>query len=336
MDTTVNRGYPLLTSTENISDDFPFLNQAVQKIDIDVHSMLEALSNKANTNHSHEISHVQGLQLALEELAANDHTHKLDDLSDVSGAGGAGLGFLLTKLADGWGAISVSAAVGDIVDELVNDGLSSRAELESPQFTGFPKAPTQEAGNDSTALATTAFVKGAIDDIPSPEIPEGLPVGTSIMYNGTTAPTGYLKENGAAYSRTVYHKLFARIGTTFGAGDGSTTFNVPDTRAEFIRGLDDGRGIDVGRVLGVAQSSQNKSHTHTGSTNTTGNHSHSLPSISSYQSFGSPIFGIAGYASTGTYNTSSAGNHSHTLTINYEGGSEARPRNQAKLFCIKY
>lgn len=192
-------------------------------------------------------------------------------------------------------------------------------------------------GNPSQLGSVAGFWRPWVRLLNTKDIPDlGSPVGTSIMYNGPTTPAGYLKENGAAYSRTVYAKLFAKIGTTFGAGDGSTTFNVPDTRAEFIRGLDDGRGIDVGRVLGVAQGSQNKSHTHTGSTNTTGNHSHSLPSISSYHSYGSSIFSIAGFSSTGTYNTSSAGNHSHTLTINAEGGSEARPRNQAKLFCIKY
>ncbi|AGH57633.1 tail fiber protein [Cyanophage KBS-S-2A] len=100
------------------------------------------------------------------------------------------------------------------------------------------------------------------------------PAGTIIYSARSTAPTGYLKANGAAVSRTTYATLFAAIGTTYGAGNGSTTFNVPDLRGEFIRGVDDGRGVDSGRTLGSTQGSANKSHNHTAST-TIPEHSHS-------------------------------------------------------------
>ena len=80
-----------------------------------------------------------------------------------------------------------------------------------------------------------------------------VPSGAVLYFAGQTAPAGWLKANGAAVSRTAYAALFAAIGTTYGAGDGSTTFNLPDLRGEFIRGWDDGRGIDRGRVLGSAQ-----------------------------------------------------------------------------------
>lgn len=69
----------------------------------------------------------------------------------------------------------------------------------------------------------------------------------------STAPAGWLKANGAAVSRTAYSALFLAIGTTFGAGDGVNTFNLPDLRGEFIRGWDDGRGVDAGRAFGSAQ-----------------------------------------------------------------------------------
>jgi len=82
-----------------------------------------------------------------------------------------------------------------------------------------------------------------------------VPAGTVIPYGSTSAPYGYIKCNGAAISRTVYADLFAAIGTNFGGGDGSTTFNVPDLRGEFIRGWDDGRGIDSGRSFASFQSS---------------------------------------------------------------------------------
>lgn len=79
------------------------------------------------------------------------------------------------------------------------------------------------------------------------------PPGAIIHFPRRTAPTGWLKANGAAVSRTTYARLFAAIGTTCGAGDGRTTFNLPDVRGEFIRGFDDGRNIDRNRVLGSAQ-----------------------------------------------------------------------------------
>ena len=69
----------------------------------------------------------------------------------------------------------------------------------------------------------------------------------------SSPPAGWLKRNGAAVSRTTYAALFAAIGTTYGAGDGSTTFNLPEGRGDFDRGWDDGRGVDAGRVLGSFQ-----------------------------------------------------------------------------------
>ncbi|TPH03933.1 phage tail-collar fiber domain-containing protein [Haemophilus haemolyticus] len=78
-------------------------------------------------------------------------------------------------------------------------------------------------------------------------------VGEVAFFARTTPPSGWLKANGAAVSRTTYAALFAAIGTTFGAGDGRTTFNLPDLRGEFLRCLDDGRNVDAGRRLGTAQ-----------------------------------------------------------------------------------
>lgn len=82
---------------------------------------------------------------------------------------------------------------------------------------------------------------------------QGPPSGSVSAFAGQSAPSGYLLCNGQAVSRTAYAALFAAIGTTYGAGDGTTTFNVPDLRGEFVRGLDAGRGVDAGRVLGAAQ-----------------------------------------------------------------------------------
>jgi phage-related tail fiber protein len=86
--------------------------------------------------------------------------------------------------------------------------------------------------------------------------------GAVVHFARSTAPTGWLKANGAAVSRTAYASLFAAIGTTFGSGDGVNTFNLPDLRGEFLRGWDDGRGVDGGRVFGSAQNHQIQDHTH--------------------------------------------------------------------------
>ena len=131
---------------------------------------------------------------------------------------------------------------------------TSRAPLASPVFTGTPTAPTAATGTRTTQLATTAFV-GAESQIAAP-------VGSVYTFAGATVPTGWLKCNGALLSRTTYAALFAVIGTTYGAGDGSTTFALPDLRGEFVRGFDDGRGIDAGRALGSWRDHILQSHNH--------------------------------------------------------------------------
>lgn len=79
------------------------------------------------------------------------------------------------------------------------------------------------------------------------------PAGMVAHFARTTAPAGWLKANGSAVSRTAYADLFATIGTMFGSGDGFNTFNLPDLRGEYLRALDDGRGIDNGRSIGSFQ-----------------------------------------------------------------------------------
>ncbi|CAK9251863.1 unnamed protein product [Sphagnum jensenii] len=79
------------------------------------------------------------------------------------------------------------------------------------------------------------------------------PAGTIAFFARNTAPTGWLKANGATISRITYADLFAAIGTTFGSGDGNKTFRLPDLRGEFIRGWSDGREVDKGRAFGSYQ-----------------------------------------------------------------------------------
>lgn len=87
-------------------------------------------------------------------------------------------------------------------------------------------------------------------------------VGAIVQFGGDTAPTGWLECDGSAVSRTTYADLFAAIGTHWGSGDGSTTFNLPDYRGEFPRGWDNGRGVDAGRAIGSAQAAAFAEHLH--------------------------------------------------------------------------
>lgn len=72
------------------------------------------------------------------------------------------------------------------------------------------------------------------------------PAGVMLAFGGATAPTGYLICDGSPVSRTTYSSLYAAIGDSYGAGDGVNTFNLPDLRGRFLRGVDAGAGRDPG------------------------------------------------------------------------------------------
>lgn len=96
-----------------------------------------------------------------------------------------------------------------------------------------------------------------------PSVATGIPTGTIASFSITTPPTGWLVCDGSAVSRSTYAALFAVIGTTWGNGDGSTTFNLPDTRGYFLRGYDNGAGRDPGRVFASGQADAFQGHYHT-------------------------------------------------------------------------
>lgn len=139
------------------------------------------------------------------------------------------------------------------------------------------------------------------------------PIGSIIIYPVNDVPDHCLECNGAEISRETYSDLFAVLGITYGAGDGSTTFKIPDLRGEFIRGFDSGRGIDSGRSIGSPQSDAFKSHTHLG-----------MPK------------GITGAVSD--FFGGSTEDFGFDLTDNTgaQGDTETRPRNIAMMYCIVY
>ena len=170
-------------------------------------------------------------------------------------------------------------------------------------------------------------------------LPQAVPTGSVHMMATTTVPSGYLKCNGAAISRTTYADLFAIIGTAHGAGDGSSTFNVPDLRGEFVRGWDDSRGVDSGRNFGSAQSDQNAQHNHSAtatSTVTDPGHFHDVPYSNSDSGDGVIEESGTGFSGVEPTNSATTGiSVSTSVSIANSGGSEARPRNIAMMYVIK-
>jgi microcystin-dependent protein len=184
-------------------------------------------------------------------------------------------------------------------------------------------------------------------------LPQAVPTGSVHMMATTTAPSGYLKCDGAAVSRTAYADLFSTIGTTWGAGDGSSTFNLPDLRGEFVRGWDDGKGTDSGRSFASAQSDQNKQHNHTATSTTAispSAHNHVFPGDDQL-SFTANGQGGWTNRQTGSFSydadSSTSGNGkiyrtsdttisgSTSTSIANSGGNEARPRNIVMMYVIK-
>lgn len=103
----------------------------------------------------------------------------------------------------------------------------------------------------------------------------GAITGSVILWPLNTAPTGYLICDGSEISRTTYSELFAVLGTAYGVGNGSTTFNLPDYRGQFLRGWSNGSTTDPDRAsrtnrgdgtagdnVGTKQTDQFRSHTH--------------------------------------------------------------------------
>lgn len=163
-------------------------------------------------------------------------------------------------------------------------------------------------------------------------------VGSVWYFVRENPPAGFLVCNGAAVSRTNYSRLFSIIGTRFGEGDGTTTFNLPDLRGMFIRGwANSSYPTDPGRVLGSYQADMFAAHNHPGSeTSQDGAHRHRVQGDHA-TSPGDGFPGEIGNANSGySFYTDVDGAHKHTVAVGVEGGAETRPKNVALLPCIMY
>ncbi len=135
--------------------------------------------------------------------------------------------------------------------------VATKADLLNPVFTGIATAATAATGTSTTQLATTAFATAAISPF----------TGSMLMWPTATPPAGFLLCNGQTASRATYAALFAIVGTLFGAGDGSTTFTLPN----YTNRMPIGAGsLYVANSLGGSKDATLPSHNHTGTTDAAG------------------------------------------------------------------
>lgn len=230
----------------------------------------------------------------------------------------------------------------------VRNATSQGSFTVSLKVASFPTL-TQLAKNGNQLFVCSGVT------LSSPTTGGGIPIGSVLHFGSSVCPANYLICNGAAVSRVTYADLFAAIGTTWGTGDGSTTFNLPDAADRYMRG--GGGSSAVGAFL--AQDIQ--SHTHTGSF-TIADHVHSVGVTLSTDgahahTFTGPIPSVGGpggaagfFFNSGTFNTDTSGPHTHTATVSETpagggsvsgtvsatGGTETRPNSIVLLPIIRY
>lgn len=186
----------------------------------------------------------------------------------------------------------------------------------------------KDGGVDTTQLAAGAVTS---DKLATSAITTLMPSGSVIPYAGTSTPTNWLLCAGQAVSRTTYADLFSAISTTYGVGDGSTTFNLPDLRGRVIAGQDDMGGSSANRLTGLTGGVDGDvlggtggSESHTLSVSEIPAHTHSVESTSdtgTNSCSGRPYMREG--TDCGTQNTGSTGgggahnNVQPTLVLNY-------------------
>ncbi|QYM99291.1 phage tail protein [Pseudomonas protegens] len=230
------------------------------------------------------------------------------------------------------GSLIPSSWGNAVTDELLNviqAGGEQPAENDNDQLLAAIKASVRDSippEKIRTTLAeygiTDAYTKSVTYTKTEVEAllknMSALPVGAMVPFPKGTVPAGFLEVDGSVQSIATFPDLAAYLGTSFNKGDeGAGNFRLPESRGEFLRGWDHGRGADAGRVIGSWQDSDNKTHTH-GSTAGAG-----------WKFLSSDAIGGAGLSG-------GAGSRvSYTADIASSGGSEARPRNLAVMWCIK-
>ncbi|MBA4387354.1 MAG: hypothetical protein C0404_05195 [Verrucomicrobia bacterium] len=204
---------------------------------------------------------------------------------------------------------------------------------------------------NASFATSAAFAQTAANATNSTRAANGVPPGAMAPFGGSSVPTGWLLCDGTPVSRTTYAELFTVVGTNYGAGDGSTTFNVPNFKTRTPVGLDTGDtdfsklGKSGGEKAHVLTASEMPTHTHLISpppTNTAsaGSHSHDLP-----MSDGGGWSGLIDSSGNSTpqwwKTTGSAGSHSHSLSISpftsgSAGGTNVSHNNMQPYLVVNY
>ena len=204
--------------------------------------------------------------------------------------------------------------------------VSNVANAALPKAGGTMTGSLTLAADPSTNLqaATKQYVDTAASGSSTPS-------GAVMAFARITAPTGWLSCDGSAVSRTTYAALFAAIGTLYGAGDGSTTFNIPDYRGYFLRGTGTNGDGAVGPSVGTKQADSYLNHSHTV---TDPGHVHPV----NYNNGPNPtsVFGNSPlYDSAPAGKTTASATTGVTVNASTTGGTETRPKNIGVLYCIK-
>ncbi len=218
--------------------------------------------------------------------------------------------------------VFIPATVGGfwIIDDATIGSFTVTIKTTAVGSTGVNSAQ----GKSIIVFSDGANVKLADSGI-IPPVPLAVPIGTILSYaSSSSLPTGYLNCNGAAVSRTLYSDLFLVIGTTWGVGDNSTTFNVPDLQNMFIRGA----GTSP---VGTFEANTFGSHTH--GVNDPG-HTHTQ-SQGQRGAFGGVNPVPNGLTGTNYVNQPAIASATTGITIANSGGSETRPDNKRVLYIIK-
>ena len=196
---------------------------------------------------------------------------------------------------------------------------------------------------DSDGNANDVLQSDGSGNLSFTALPQAVPTGSIHMMANNNVPSGYLKCNGQAVSRTTYAALYAVLGSTY--GQTATTFNLPDLRGEFVRGWDDARGVDSGRGIGTTQGDQNRQHSHSTSVTSTVNdpgHNHVyVDQIGANEGYRPWKAGDndCGQRNKDTHNNFTGITVNTTVTVNNDPISqsqvESRPRNISLLYVIK-
>jgi len=161
---------------------------------------------------------------------------------------------------------------------------------------------------------------------------QGLNTGLIIPWTTASAPTGFLECNGSAVSRSTYAALFAVVGTTYGAGDGSSTFNLPDFQDNCCLSKSGTKALASTGGANTVTSTGNVSGSlgnHTVDTNTMGSHSHTYQAGSFGNAgntgggAGVPYGQIHAVTNVNLNNAGSGGSHNHNMAANFSGSASS-------------